>query len=46
MSSARGGVPASANAEVLGENRTLSVTNGVLRDGFSAYGVHLYEIGP
>jgi hypothetical protein len=44
--SLRGGVPANASAEVLGENRTVPVTNGVFRDNFSAYGAHLYKIGP
>jgi hypothetical protein len=37
-------LPATATAEVLGESRTLPVTNGVLTDAFQAYGVHLYKI--
>jgi hypothetical protein len=40
----RGGAPAAASAEVLGENRTVAVTNGVFRDNFQSYGVHLYRI--
>ncbi|HTA20351.1 MAG TPA: hypothetical protein VK989_13725 [Polyangia bacterium] len=36
--------PATASAEVLGESRTLPVTNGVFKDDFEAYGVHLYKI--
>jgi hypothetical protein len=42
----RGGLPASGSAEVLGEGRTVPITNGVFRDNFSAYGVHLYKIVP
>jgi hypothetical protein len=42
----RGGLPANGNAEVLGENRNVTVTNGVFRDNFSSHGVHLYKIGP
>jgi hypothetical protein len=36
--------PATASAEVLGENRTLEVKNGMLADDFGAYAVHLYKI--
>jgi hypothetical protein len=42
----RGGLPTNGNAEVLGENRSVPITNGVFRDNFSSYGVHLYKIGP
>ncbi len=38
--------PAAASAEVLGEGRSIAVTNGVLEDDFSSYGVHLYRIAP
>jgi hypothetical protein len=38
------GLPASAKAEVLGENRTLAVTGGKFDDAFEPYGVHLYRI--
>src|SRR5207244_2332209 len=37
-------IPATASAEVLGEGRTLSVTNGVFSDSFGSYGVHLYKV--
>jgi hypothetical protein len=37
-------LPASATAEVIGEGRSVSVANGVLRDDFAGYGVHLYRI--
>jgi hypothetical protein len=37
-------LPATASAEVLGESRTLPVTNGVLEDDFSTYAVHLYKL--
>jgi hypothetical protein len=40
----RGGTPATATAEVLGENRAVAVTNGVFRDSFQSYGVHIYRI--
>jgi hypothetical protein len=36
--------PAQASAEVLGENRTIKITNGVFHDDFASYGVHLYKI--
>jgi hypothetical protein len=32
------------SAEVLGENRSVEVKNGVLSDSFPGYGVHLYKI--
>jgi hypothetical protein len=38
------GLPASASAEVIGESRNLTVTNGVMVDSFPGYGVHLYKI--
>lgn len=38
------GLPASATAEVLGENRSVPVVNGLLRDDFAGYAVHLYRI--
>jgi hypothetical protein len=38
------GFPATASAEVLGESRTLPVTNGVFADDFASYGIHLYKI--
>jgi hypothetical protein len=37
-------IPATASAEALGENRTLSVSNGVFSDSFGSYGVHLYKV--
>lgn len=37
-------IPASANAEVVGESRNLAVTNGVFSDGFGSYGVHIYKV--
>ena len=36
--------PATASAEVLGETRTIAVTNGVFTDDFNSYDVHLYRI--
>ena len=33
-----------ANARVIGENRSLPVTQGIFEDQFEGYGVHLYEI--
>jgi hypothetical protein len=36
-------VPA-GTAAVLGENRTVEVKNGEIRDRFAAYGTHLYEL--
>lgn len=38
------GLPAQAQAEVLGENRTVAVTNGRFADDFAGYQVHLYQI--
>lgn len=38
------GVKASAHAEVLGEARTVSLTDGHLVDDFGPYDVHLYRI--
>ncbi|WP_394829617.1 hypothetical protein [Pendulispora albinea] len=38
------GVAPSAKAEVLGENRTISLANGVFQDAFDGYGVHLYKV--
>lgn len=39
-----GGLKGSATAEVLGENRTVEVTDGVFKDNFAAWGVHLYRV--
>jgi hypothetical protein len=36
--------PLSGRAEVLGEDRTIVIEKGILVDGFSGYGVHLYRI--
>ncbi|HEX7670267.1 MAG TPA: hypothetical protein VF395_11815, partial [Polyangiaceae bacterium] len=36
--------PATASAEVMGENRTIPIANGVFKDDFASYGVHLYKI--
>jgi hypothetical protein len=36
--------PAMANAEVLGEDRSISVANGAFEDDFASYGVHLYRL--
>jgi hypothetical protein len=38
------GLPARAQAEVLGENRTLPVVQGVFHDGFKPWDTHLYRI--
>jgi hypothetical protein len=38
------GLPAQARAEVLDETRELGVVNGVFRDAFKPYDVHLYRI--
>jgi len=35
---------ADATAEVLGENRTIAVTDGRFKDAFKPYGVHLYRL--
>jgi hypothetical protein len=37
-------IPATATAEVIGEGRTLNVSNGVFQDNFQSYGVHLYKV--
>jgi hypothetical protein len=37
-------MPKKAKAEVLFENRTLPLKNGVFEDTFAGYGVHLYKI--
>jgi len=36
--------PATASAEVIGETRTIAMTNGVFTDDFNSYDVHLYHI--
>jgi hypothetical protein len=36
--------PKTASAKVLGESRTLAVTDGKLVDDFAGYAAHLYEI--
>ena len=36
--------PGAVKAEVLGENRTLDLTNGVFTDAFAPYAVHLYRL--
>jgi hypothetical protein len=36
--------PATASTEVIGETRTIAVTNGVFTDDFNSYDVHLYRI--
>jgi len=36
--------PAAAEAEVLGENRSIAVANGTFQDDFTPYGVHLYRL--
>jgi hypothetical protein len=38
------GVPSAANATVLGENRTVTVSGGAFEDDFPSWGVHLYAI--
>ena len=38
------GQPGKAIAEVLGENRTIEVQDGVFADDFEPYAVHLYQI--
>jgi hypothetical protein len=40
------GVPETANAEVLGESRTIPIKNGKFTDSFQPYDVHLYRIQP
>jgi hypothetical protein len=36
--------PEKAEAEVIGENRTKIIANGIMRDSFTDYSVHLYRI--
>jgi hypothetical protein len=38
------GLPANGNAEVIGENRTISVKDGHFQDDFSPYQVHIYRL--
>ncbi len=38
------GFPENAEAEVIGENRTKTITGGIMRDSFVNYSVHLYRI--
>jgi hypothetical protein len=38
------GLPTSATAQVLGEDRSLKITEGQFADDFTAYGVHIYKI--
>jgi hypothetical protein len=38
------GLPATATAEVIGENRRIAVKGGKFEDEFKAYDVHLYRI--
>jgi len=40
------GLPAECSAEVLGEDRSLAVQDGVFEDDFRGYAVHLYRIPP
>ena len=35
-----------ATAEVVGEQRTLDVTDGVFQDSFAAHAVHIYRVRP
>ena len=37
-------IPPVAQAEVLGENRSIAVANGMFQDDFTSYGVHLYRL--
>ena len=37
-------MPKTARAEVIGENRTVTVTGGKFEDTFAPYEVHLYKI--
>jgi hypothetical protein len=34
----------SGSVEVIGENRTLTITAGKFQDSFAGYGIHLYKI--
>ena len=36
----------SGTATVLGESRTIPISNGRFSDAFAGYAVHLYQIGP
>ena len=36
--------PSGEKAEVLGENRSLDISNGKFSDQFESYGVHLYKV--
>lgn len=38
------GLSGAAKAEVIGENRTITVRNGGFEDDFEGYGVHLYRV--
>jgi hypothetical protein len=38
------GLPAEATAQVLGEDRRLTIRDGQFADDFAAYGVHVYKI--
>jgi hypothetical protein len=38
------GLKGPAKAEALGENRTVEITDGVFKDEFPAWGVHLYRV--
>jgi hypothetical protein len=38
------GLPPSATAQVLGENRAVTIRDGQFDDDFAAYGVHIYTI--
>ena len=38
------GLPTTTTAEVLGEDRQITVNNGQFQDSFDGYGVHLYKI--
>jgi hypothetical protein len=40
------GLPAEAMAQVLGEDRRLTIRDGQFADDFAAYGVHIYKITP
>lgn len=37
-------LPPAAQADVLGENRSIAVANGTFQDDFTSYGVHLYRL--
>ena len=40
------GLPEQATANVLGEDRDITIRKGEFADDFTAYGVHIYEITP